>query len=866
MTSNGRHLDPAGRLTKLGDFPTGGALSPDGRFYWAIDSGHGHDDVRVVDIASGAVSQVLPLPGAYGGIVFAPDGRHAYVGGEPRGSSTPEGPTKADGGDAVHVFAVEPASGHAVEADPITLPPTSGGTAQTLEGAQLGWPDGLAITPNGLRLLVVLNQADTLAIIDLSAQHAPTRLVRVGRYPYAAAASRDGRRAYVTNELDGTVSVVDLAHGTVTATIGVGADADLEAHPEGIAYDTRRDTVYVAVASRDAVAVIDTRTNTVPRYVSVGRAAGIGTSPVALAESPDGTRLYVADSGEDAVAVIELPTARLLGRIPTAAYTSDVAVTPDGGRIVWLAANGFGAGPNPDYGVSWANSNAAPYGTYVPDMMLGDAGVLTTPSAVELRSLTARADREVRPENWRAAPPDTPLVGPNGGPSSKIKHVFFVVRENRTYDQIFGSDPRGDGDPALEVVDDNGRPGPAGGVTPNAHALARRFPLLEHVYADSEVSTDGHVITASSYAIDFVKKAFHADYSGRGRVNFAGQFPETYPPNDFVFDQAVREHTSFANLGEFSEGLIDDGRPTYAASIAGQDFGWPFHFGCDGTYPDLSCSTDSGHPGTTGDPTVSRFDHMQQKMQQWLTGGDHVPSFVYLTLPNDHTDGVAPGKPTPKALIADNDLGLGQIVQLISHSSIWHDSAIFVVEDDSQDGADHVDAHRMPAFVISPWAKTNAVVETRYDQYSVLRTMELILGMQPLSLYDDLATPIYDAFTTTPNYEPYTAVRPEQSLDERNPVGSAALAPLDTPAAQHARALALALPFDQVDLVPQALSDAVLWHSVYGWDATPPPPGPGASPEEQARALVALDAFQSHLDLTTALWRAAPPDGHPSDP
>jgi DNA-binding beta-propeller fold protein YncE len=874
ITANGRHLQPAGKLTRVGDFPTGGALTRDGRFYWAVDAGHGHNDVQIVHVASGRVVQVLPLPGAYGGIVFSPDGATAYVAGEPRGNITPTGPTKADAGDAVHVFSVRPSNGRAVERTPIQLPPTSGGTAQTTEGGRLGWPEGMSVTRDGSKLLVALNQADALAVVDLVGAAHTTRLVRVGKFPYGVVANVDNNTAFVSNELDGTVSVVDLAKGVVVASIGVGgARGDLEAHPEGLLVDARRQLVFVAVTNRDLVAVIDIATRAVLGYVSVGRKEGIGTAPLALAESPDGRRLYVADSGEDALAVIGLPIHsrkasdfRLIGRLPTAAYPSAVAVSRDGHRLVWLAAKGLGAGPNPEYAVNFANSEAAPYGSYVPDKLLGYVGVLRQPSTSELRRLTARADAQVRPANWTSAPAGTPVVGPNGGPSQQIKHVFYVVRENRTYDQIFGSEPRGAGDPKLEVVDDNGKPGPAGGVTPNAHALARRFPLLDHVFADSEVSTDGHVISASAYAIDFVQKALHADYAGRGRVNGAGQFPETYPPNAFVFDQAARQDTSFQNFGEFSAGLVNDGRPTFAQSRAGQDFGYPFHFGCDGTAPS-TCSTDSGHPGQLGDPKASRFDHFQQRFGQWLVGGDHVPSFVYLTLPNDHTNGVSPGKPTPKALIADNDLGLGQLVQLISHSSIWHDSAIFVIEDDSQDGADHIDAHRMPAFVISPYAKAGAVVHTRYDQYSALRTAELMLGLHPLALTDSLATPMYDAFTSTPDLRAFDAIQPEQSLTERNPARAATrLTAAWTPtlpagsAGADARNLALALPFDKVDLVPQELSDQVLWHSVYGWGSTAPGPGPGASPDEQHRALVALDAFHQHRDITDALELVSPPD------
>jgi hypothetical protein len=551
----------------------------------------------------------------------------------------------------------------------------------------------------------------------------------------------------------------------------------------------------------------------------------------------------------------------LAGRIPTAAYPAAVAATPDGAHLVWLAAKGLGAGPNPAYGENWANSGAAPYGSYVIDKLNGYVGVLETPNEGQVRHLTEVADDQVHPENSQRPPGDTPIVGRYGGTSRQITHVFYVVRENRTYDQVFGSDPRGDGDPSLEVVDDNGVRGPAGGVTPNAHALARRFPLLDHFYADSEVSTDGHVITSSSYAIDFVQKALHADYSGRGRVNNAGLTPETYPPNAFIFDQAVRQRVSFNNFGEFSAGLSNDGRPTKPAVDAGQDFSYPVRFGCDGTYPNLQCNTDSGHYGQAGDTASSRFDHFQQKFNQWTAGGaDHVPSFVYLTLPNDHTNGVAPGKPTPKAMIADNDLGLGQLVQLISHDrNVWAHTAIFVIEDDSQDGADHVDAHRMPALVISPYAKSGAVVHTRYDQYSALRTAELILGMQPLSLFDALATPMYDAFTSKPDLTPYDAIRPEQSLADRNPVTVAALDAAPTPASR-AHELALQLPFERVDLVPQALSDQVLWHSVFGWAASPPPPGPGMSSREQDRSTVAVDAFRQQRSIVDALEALNPPE------
>lgn len=541
-TANGRHLGPAGRLTTLGNFPTGSALSPDGRFLWVVDAGHGVDDVQIVSVADGAVVQTLPLPGGYVGVAFSPDGSRVYVSGEPKRSvnAAVDKPGTSNGGDVVHVFSVNSSSGRATEGSPIPLPATTGGTAQQhaaggpISGTPgpgpsskgLGWPIGVAVSPDGSKLVVALNQADQVAVVDTAARS--SKLVKVGAYPYGVAIDPDGRRALVTNELDGTVSVVDITAGSVTATIsGLGGQAgDKESHPEGIVMDPQRPRAYVAVANRDLVAVLDTRALRVVRLVSVARGADLGVQPVAVALAPDGETLYAADSGEDALAQIALtsrslpagspPTApgggplppglsplrhrgsrfvyrvpslhalaryrtlarralrilrlghrerqaaaryrnalaslrrrflqpvalracrgpslakarryvvrvldalahrgkvkrrllrrarrllprigrcgaaaraaasgrlipaySLVGRIPSAAYPTDLQVTPSGDRLLWVAAKGLGAGPNPAYGSgSLANSNAAPYGTYVLDLLLGRAGVLERP-------------------------------------------------------------------------------------------------------------------------------------------------------------------------------------------------------------------------------------------------------------------------------------------------------------------------------------------------------------------------------------------------------------------------------------------------------------------------------------------------------
>jgi len=488
MTANGRLLAPLGTQTTLGNFPTGAALTPDGKYLWTVSSGDGSNDVRVVSLATNSVVQALPLPGAYGGVAFATDGKTAYVSGNARGTSPTEGPTVGDAGDVVHVFSVDTSTGVATEGTPISLPAVHTGSGQrnSLPPVTADFPEGLAVSPDNKKVVVALNQSDAAAIIDVPSGSVST--VTVGAYPAQVAFSPAGK-AYVSNEYDGTVSVLDVGAGKVTATItglgGVGGDKG--SHPEGMVADPARSALYVAVTNRDLVDVVDTSTNTVTHSVSVARPEGIGAAPVSLALSPDGLTLYSADANEDAVAGIALtdrsgsggPAAyAVVGKLTTAAYPTAVAVTPDSSKLVWVAGKGYGAGPNTGY----LFDGPSPYGTYVPDMLSGRAGVLATPTDAQLTADTAGADAEVHPANAQSPPAGTPVVGPSGGPSSQIKHVFYIVKENRTYDQVFGSDSRGDGSAALELFDDNGVSGPTGGVTPNAHALTRTFPLLDHFY------------------------------------------------------------------------------------------------------------------------------------------------------------------------------------------------------------------------------------------------------------------------------------------------------------------------------------------------------------------------------------------------
>jgi phospholipase C len=528
----------------------------------------------------------------------------------------------------------------------------------------------------------------------------------------------------------------------------------------------------------------------------------------------------------------------VIGRLPTAAYPDDVQVTPDGSQLIWVAGKGLGSGPTE--------------GLYVLDMLIGRVGVLPLPTDRQMRQATAAANKQVMPHNGERQPTGSPIPAPGTGPSNQIKHVFYIVRENRTYDQIFGSNPRGDGAPKLELFDNNGVAGPTGGVTPNAHALASRFPLLDHYYMDSEVSVDGHLITTGGVATDYAQKATAANYSGRRGTYDFGIYPVTFPPKFFVFDQMASQNISFKDYGEQAAGMSPNGnapnRTMFPQVFAGLDQAYPnnLFIGCLQPGNQASCTQDSGTYKGTGKTIAgqSRFNEWYPQFQEQVAKGT-VPTFTYMILPNDHTDGTTPKDYTPQAMIADNDLALGQIVDAISHSSIWSQSAIFVQEDDSQDGSDHVDSHRSPAFVISPWAR-HAAVHARYDQYSMLRTAELIAGIDPLSLNDGLATPMYKAFISGgagPDNTPYNVIAPAQDIGQTNGPKAAAAK------------ISAGLPWNRLDAVPQEISDRILWAAVRGAGSPAPPPGPNSSPAEHQRALQVQALLAAHRNSRALLAR-----------
>ena len=853
LQPNGRQLTPAGSLVELGNYPTGGAVSDDGRWLWTVSAGLGANDVRIVDTTSGTICQVIEIPGASGGIALDSAHHMAYVSGLPLSRWLPSKKgLPGVAGDVVLVYRWTDTCGEATFDRTIAVPPQKGAPIVQAypparagnAGQSLSWPQKLAVSPDGSRLVVPLNLANSAAIVDLNDSSA-VRYVSTGSYPFGAAIAAGNNVGVVTNEAAGTLSVLDLAAGTKVADIAVGPPLS---HPQGVVINKAGDTAYVALSASDQVVVVDLTDLKVARTISVGRPEGLGTKPVSLALTPDESQVIVAESGGDELAVIALPGATaaprdwtVIGRIPTAAQPQAVVTVgahgPTPARVMYVAAEGMGIGANPkgtnptlaSDPIFWAFTSVAPTTDifngfqYGGTMMTGQAGILPIPTDVELAAMTTGAGTQIVPSNATQAPADTVLRP--GGP---IKHVFFIVRENRSYDQLLGDVAAGNGDPKLTVF--------GAAATPNLHSLVSRFPLLDNTYANSEASIQGHYLTAAASVPDYVSRNWVAQYAGRGRPNDFGTYAVSWPGNGFLFTQAQKQSISYFNYGEgFVGGYSDvadrDRTPAIAAQIkaveANSDLGPP----ATGCYPsDMWIGVVENNPNSeifdsslpAGAPagSFSHVDCFRTRFAQQLASGT-VPTLSYLSLTSDHTRGTQPGFPTPTAMVADSDLAIGQIIDTISHSPIWSSSAIFVVEDDSQDGADHVNAHRIPVAVVSPYAKQGAVVHTRYDLLSVVRSVELLAGLEPLALGDALAVPMYDVFAPTAvNSAPVSVIAPTVDLLERTTAAS--------PDAEWSTALALGSP----DQVSQLALDQIIWHSVHGADAQAPPAGPGASGED----------------------------------
>lgn len=765
---NDWNLSPVGHFTQLGNMPFGMALSPDGRLLAVVNSGLRANTLDLISAANGSILQQLSLPSSFLGVSFSNNGT-LYVSGGPK-NAVYEFSNGANGYQLSRTFSVP------------------------------GYPAGLCV--NGSHLLVAQNLANSLAVINLQTGTV-THEIPTGLYPYGV--TMVSGHIFVSNWGSHSLTVASPTNFTPQDTISVGQNPSaLVSMPNG--------PLYVANTNSDSISSVDPTTLKVTHTISVSyHGLPNGTAPNALSLSPDGRILYVALAGLNAVGVIDTRTGVLKGNIPTDWYPTGVATSPDNGHIYILSGKGGGSGPNidgpnptlppgsPNYD---GYTNTSPQ-EYTGTMQNGTLAIVSRPSPATLAQWTRQVDSNALVNRL----PVTTV------PKLPIKHVFFILKENRTYDQVLGDVPQGNGSPELTLFGKK--------ITPNTHKLVNRYVLLDNFYADSEITAQGHMWVTGAYSTDYVEKTWMDYYGKGGRSWDAGQAPVSYPSNQFIFQSLLKAHKTFRVYGEpifLDSTLYDTARAALPSQVVneivkGLDAG--LGGSPNNTYDPVLGPIQSAHPedfasvfahDLQSDQTVQNmmskailnstalvsvfqnnptFDKMLasawshynfnyasfnlkvqdltreavwQKDFATQLAQNAVPSFQYIWLPDNHTAGTATGYPTPYAEVANNDAALGKIIQTLSHSSIWQSSVVFVVEDDAQNGPDHVDAHRTVAMAIGPWIAQHKVVSTHYDQLSMMRTMELLLGLKPLSLFDASALPMADIFTTKPNGQRYTAV------------------------------------------------------------------------------------------------------------
>ncbi|MGH7650228.1 MAG: SMP-30/gluconolactonase/LRE family protein [Gemmatimonadaceae bacterium] len=731
----GATLDPAGTSYELGSMPLAMALTPEKDEIVVLLNGWREQGIQVVDRGTGRITQTIPLPAVFLGITFSPDGKSLYV----------------SGGNQDVIYRFDWRKGAATLADSLMLATKRSGNRG------IKYPAGIGISPDGRMLYAAENLDDSLAVVDLATGRVVQRF-GTERYPYGVAVAPDGN-VYVSAWGGWTVSVFSP---TGNGTLREDGRARVGRHPSGLALNGDGSRLFVASGSTDKIAVLDTKTRRVISTLDDPSPAGNGegSTPNGLALSPDGARLFVAEADNNAVAVFDLSTGtsavstaagndRLLGRVPVGWYPA--AIAADGGQVLVVSAKGRGTAPNVGQvqpGQRHARSS--------PDYTLGQiSGTLSIlPSSIfSAAEIVGYSQRVASANGWNAPSPARKYP--------PFEHVIYIIKENRTYDQVLGDLTQADGDSSLTFF--------PRAVSPNHHALAERFGIFDRFFVNAEVSPDGHNWSTAAYVTDYPEKTIPSNYSNRGRTyDYEGGNRDSIPEDDvaapssgYLWNLADRAGITYRNYGEFVN------EPDEMTSMQpGSPPAKPVVY--TATKAALRAHTDSEYAGfALSVPDQVRFATWLKEFQQYVQSGQ-LPALEIIRLPNDHTSGASAGMPTPRAYMADNDLALGKLIEALSNSPFWRSTVVFVLEDDAQDGPDHVDSHRSPLLVISPYNR-GKVFHRFANTTDVLATIEDILGLGRMSQFDQYGRPLREIWETTPDLTPYRAITPSVPLTETNP-------------------------------------------------------------------------------------------------
>jgi YVTN family beta-propeller protein len=732
LLPNGWKLSPAGTATQLaGDMPTQMLLSQDGKYLLAATGGYTEHGISVVEIATGKLIDRATVPATFAGMCIDPTGTHVRL--STGGHDTTE-----------TLYSFKFKNGH-LKAEPGLVV-----TAIPEKGRFIG---GLASGADGATYIASIRENKIY-------KAGPGRNAigtEVGYRPCAIALSSNGAMLAVANWGDKSIDLLDAANLQHLGKVIVGS------HPAAVAFSADG-RLFVANSGGNTVSVISEKDKAVIETIrtSLDFQVPVGSTPLALAVNSAGNRLYVANADNNDVAVVDISDSKeskVLGFIPTGWYPCALTLSADG-KMIFIATGKALDKFTPNIKtpqVEHAAVGKRPQ-TYIGDLLTGHVSFVPAPDEKTLAGYTRQAlANSPAPRDAKELTRDQADVLANT--FGKIKHVIYVIKENRTYDQVFGDLPQGNGDPSVCMFGKK--------ITPNEHAIAGQWVLLDNLYCNGEVSVDGHAWCDAAYASDFTQRSWTNTYSQRAGVDADDRL--TRQPGGYIWDNAIAHHLSFMSYGEGASFLATPDRAPDAdeKSMKSGDFSKAWQ----------AASWNMG----LGKPDYERIKifmddlHAAEKTGNW-------PALTVMALPQDHTAARRAGRSTPDACVASNDLAVGMLVDAVSHSRFWPETAIFMIEDDAQNGQDHVDAHRTIGLVISPYTRRGIVDHTMYTTASFVRTIELMLHLPPMTQYDAAATPMFASFSSTADLHPYTPEKETTDLTALNPrknAGAKASAELD---------------------------------------------------------------------------------------
>lgn len=781
---NGWKLTPAGRHVTTSDYVLNVQPAPDAKALIGLHSGFNPHGLVVVDPTTIEVVQRVPLKSAWLGLAWAPSGNRLYVSGGNAESKV--GPTAAP------IYAFDYKAGRLSD-KPVQE------FKHRLPLNQIYW-SGLAHHPTKPILYAAnrgtqrMTSGHVVAFDTNTGDRIAEITVEVA--PYDIVIDRSASRMFVSNWASKSVSAVDLATNKVVATIAVGNNPnDMVLGSDG--------RLFVACSNENSVYVIDTKRLRAVERISTAmhRRAPVGSTPNALALDPTNKFLFVANADNNNVAVVhvgEPEESNVMGFIPTTWYPSALNVSADGKFLYVGSAKGMGGysdirGPNSPLAASLDDEGRGS----VKSLQRGSISAIPLSNLKnDIKEWTKQsvANSPYRDEQLAAAkaPPAGPTIVPSQvGAGSPIKHVLFIIKENRTYDQVFGDIAKANGDSRLTIFGKQ--------VTPNHHKIVEEFVLLDNLYCDGEVSVDGHSWSNAAYATDFNEKLWPPDYGG---ISKGAPTAAYVPSSGYMWDLAARKGLTYRSYGEYAQ-RVSDGSRQYMDAASG----------IGGLVGHVSPSFKL--PGARDTDNARAFLNEFIEFEKNYDSADpekRLPNFMVMSLGEDHTVGTTPGRPTPRAAVASNDYALGMIIDRVSKSRYWKETAIFVIEDDAQDGPDHVDARRTIGLVVSPYTKRKALDSTLYTTSSMLRTMQLLLGLPPMTQYDAAATPMYASFSDKADLTPYEHVQPSIDIKEMNSERA------------WGASESLAMDFSEYDRTPMFALNEIVWKSVKGAESEMPLP------------------------------------------